>query len=115
MSEETKLYKLEEALKPYAEIMAKASDVILDQEVSSYPIFVLTDEIAEVGLRIIDELQTMTSWSVNVSSLEEFSTKQIIRTEKINDFRSIYKDPKSFFCLFIWERGGAQFVFLPRS
>ena len=115
MTEETKLYNLESALKPYQKVLSEATDAILDQEVSSYPIFVLTDEMAEIGVPVLDELSTMPTWSVRVSSLEEFSTKQIIRTERVNDFRSIYKDPKSFFCLFILERGGAQFVFLPRS
>ena len=54
------------------------------------------------------------SWSVNASSLEEFVTKQLVLADKVDDFKSVYKDPTAFLCLFIVDKSGATFVFIPR-
>jgi hypothetical protein len=35
--------------------------------------------------------------------------------ERIDHFRSIFKDPDAFFCLFTLSDLGAQFIFLPRD
>ena len=114
MTKEKQLNDLKVALNPYFPVMAKASDAVLDQEVSEYPIFVLTNEIAHIGIPLIDEITSLNSWSMNMSSLEEFSTKQVIQAGKVDDFMGIFKDPKSYFCLFVVEQGGANFVFIPR-
>ncbi len=115
MLKEDQLNQLKKALDPYLPVLGKATDAILDQEVSDYPIFILTNEIANIGIPLVDELKTMEDWSINASSLEEFSTKQVIQSGRVEDFRSIYKDAKDNFCLFIMEKGEAQFVFIPRS
>lgn len=103
------------ALIPYKEVLSKACDAILDQEVSNYPIFILSKDTIDVGVPLIDELTGFESWSINASMLEEFTAKQIVQMERVDNFIEIYKDPRLYFCFFIVDQGAAQFVFFPRK
>lgn len=105
---------LEKELQQYLPILSKASDAILDQDVSDYPIFVLHREGVDIGIPIQSE-GSAKGWMINASTLEEFVTKQLIQTERIDNFKEAYKDSSLFVCLFVVENGGATFVFLPRN
>lgn len=105
--------KLEGELLPYKGLMGKAADVVMDQEVSNYPIFVVHQEELNIGVPL-DTSQLYGKWQVHVSSLEEFATKQLIESSKIDGFRAVYKDPKTYLCLFLVQEGAATFVFIPR-
>ena len=107
---------LMQELRPYKAMLAKASDTILEQDVSDYPIFVAHQEMEiGVGILLADAGQIQGNWSINASSLEEFTTKGLIQPDKIENFKGIYKDPKHYFCVFIARKVGATFVFIPRS
>ncbi len=93
--------------------MAKASDSIIDQEVTKYPIFVLHQHDLEIGIPLTAEDDT-NPWKLQASSLEEFVSKQIIEPKKVDSFRTIYKSPEKFFCLFVISELGAKFIFIPR-
>ena len=114
MTLQEQLFKeIEKSIQPYKKIMAKASDSILDQEISSYPIFVVHKAEVALGLPLVENDRDI---NINASSLEEFSTKSLIAKDKLEDFTNVYKDPKLQFCLFIInEKIGATFVFLPRD
>ena len=107
-----KFKKLEEEFESLKPALAKVSDSILDQEVSKYPIFVVHQHDVEVGVEIIDGKDH--PWSVHASSLEEFVSKQLIETHKIDSFRTVFKDPRKYLCLFVLSDLGANFIFLPR-
>lgn len=108
-----KLFQLEETLKPYKQVLGKAADAVLNENVSKYPIFVVHQQLVEVGIPIINDEKT--KWSIHISSLEEFVTKNLVATEKIDDFKKIYKNPEVFLCLFVLSDIGATFIFLPRN
>lgn len=116
MDRNTAFSQLEQSLTRFKSLMGKAADTILDQEVSSYPIFVVHQKELELGIPLIsiDPSQNI-EWSINASTLEELATKKIIEMAKVPDFKSIYKDPQSFLCLFVLMDSGATFAFLPRS
>ncbi len=116
MQTEEKYKEIELALVPYKKMMAGATDTILDNEVTDYPIFVAHQVSAvDIGLPLVDKTARPEAWSINASSLEEFATKQLISPEKVDDFQQIYKDPKSYLCVFIIHKIGATFVFIPRD
>jgi len=115
MSNERNYNQLEKSLHPYKEILGKAADAVLEQEISSYPIFVLHRQEIELGLAIVTELKNPTDWLVNISTVEEFSTKQVIGASRVKHFTKIYKNPSDFLCLFIIDDFGANFVFIPRT
>ena len=114
MVEEELYAELDADLKPYRPIMKKAADAVLDQEISSYPIFIIHRHNIEIGIPLVKEGEKGAKWSIHASTLEELATKKIIGMDKVDDFRSIYKDPESFLCYFIVDEGGATFVFGPR-
>lgn len=107
-----KYIQLEEELSPFKKTMARASDTILDQEVSKYPIFVVHQHELEIGVLLVSASEA-SAWSIHASTLEEFVSKQIVEMEKVDDFREVFKDPKEYFCLFVLSELGANFIFLP--
>ncbi|MFK7937284.1 MAG: hypothetical protein AB8G22_27470 [Saprospiraceae bacterium] len=114
MSTTTQYLKLEEELKPYREILGKAADTVVTQDVSNYPIFVVHQQVMDMGIPIIEQDGRKKKWSVNVSSLEEFVTKQIIQPERVDNFKEAYKDPEVSLCLFVLSELGANFIFIAR-
>jgi len=107
--------QLQKELKHYKPMMAQASDTILNQEVSKYPIFVVHQQDVEIGIPIAEKEKVQGNWSINASSMEEFMSKNIIQEIKIDSFKTIFKNPEEFFCLFVLSELGANFIFLPRE
>lgn len=105
--------KLEKELAPYKNIMEKATDSILDQEVTKYPIFVVHQHNLEIGIPLLNE-DFNSKWMIQASSLEEFVSKQLIEPNKVDSFRTIYKTPDKYFCLFVLSELGAKFIFMTR-
>ena len=113
MSESEQFMALEYQLQPYKKVLAQAADVILDQQVSRYPIFVVHQQEIAIGIELIAAGKAM-SWAVNASTLEEFVTKNIIFMEKSQEFIASYKNPEAYLCLFVLSELGAQFIYIPR-
>jgi len=114
MSQAAQFLKLESELKAYTNILGKAADVILDEQVSKYPIFIAHQQELEMGIPLIHGSGKNMPWSVNASTLEEFVTKGIVFEDKLKDFKDNYKNPDVFICLFVLSELGAQFIYLPR-
>jgi len=114
MSSVNKFETLEAELQPFKPMLSKASDTILDQNVSAYPIFIAHQQDIDLGIPLANPPGLEGKWSFNASSLEEFVTKNVINSEKVDDFKEIYKKPEQYLCLFIIDSSGATFVFIPR-
>jgi len=114
MSETTNYTQLEKELQPYKPMLGKAADTILNEGVSSYPIFVIHQHSVDIGILMVDSNGVSGKWSINASTLEEFMTKQIIQEDKVENFKAIYKNPNEFHCLFVLSELGARYIFLPR-
>ncbi len=113
MAEEAeKILQLENELKKYRDVLEKAQDIILNKEVSKYPIFVFHQHDVEVGIPIVEKQKSKGNWNINASSLEEFNSKSLIPTENIEKFQEAYKDTDTHVCLFVISELGAQFIFL---
>lgn len=115
MNEESQYKAIEKALAPYQTLMEQAADTILDQEVSTYPIFIIHQLNVEIGVVLVPKEEGGAEWSIHASTLEELVTKQIIQMDKVDDFRQVYKDPRENLCLFTLSEMGATFIFLPRT
>ena len=107
--------ELEEDIKPYQALLNQAADAILDQDVSSYPIFVFSQNPIDMGLPLVEAAAGKHKWGIHASTLEELVTKNIIAMNRVDNFREVYKNPKEFLCLFVLNKLGATFVFLPRK
>lgn len=105
---------LENELDTYRKLMTQAAEVILDQDVSKYPILVAHQQELELGMPIFKREENAGSkWSIHASSLEEFVSKQIVYPDKIEEFKSNYKSIDSSVCVFVLSEMGAEFIFLP--
>lgn len=104
---------LEAQLKPYIKAMQSASEIIMNEQVSNYPIFAAHQGELSIGLPIIEAEKVGGPWNINASTLEEFVAKNIVYPEKIEEFRTNYKDPEEYVCVFVLSELGATFNFLP--
>ena len=114
MKTEAELAQLQQDLDPFRTLLGKAADTILDEDVSSYPIFIVHQQSIALGIPVVQRTDEGSSWSIHASTLEELATKQVIGMEKVDDFRKVYKDPAEYLCLFVLYAKEAQFIFLPR-
>ncbi|MEM1325575.1 MAG: hypothetical protein AAGI23_06455 [Bacteroidota bacterium] len=114
MSDKIKQRFLEQELTTYLPSLTKAADTVQDEGVSNYPIFVAHQVTTDIGIPIIDREKVTGNWSINLSSLEEFSTKNLIATDKIDEFRELYQSHEADICFFVLSELGATFNFLPK-
>jgi len=115
MSKVEPFLKLQQELDKYRKLMSQAADVIMEKDVSNYPIFVAHQQEMELGMVIYDKEKNGGQWSIHASTIEEFVSKQIVFEAKVPEFKKNYKDPKEHICVFILSELGAQFAFLPRK
>jgi len=114
LSRAEKTQILERELFIYNNMMSEAVEMLLANEISKYPIFVAHQQELEIGILLSDREKVSGNWTIHLSTLEEFSSKQIISAEKINDFKATYKSPETYLCVFVLSELGAQFYFLPK-
>ncbi|MEI6312299.1 MAG: hypothetical protein WCP57_08580 [Bacteroidota bacterium] len=86
--------------------------VIIEEEVSNYPIFVAhREEHLDLGKPLIFRSENENNWNINVSHLEEFVNKNIINEAMVENFKMVYKEPEKHMCLFVIENEAVNFMF----
>lgn len=108
-----KYLQLEQDLRRYRKALKQAQDIMLDQEITLFPIFILHQQQLEMGVPLIEAGDTTGLWSIHASSLEEFVLKSIIHEDKLIEFKKVYNSHDHHFCLFVISELGAQFIFFP--
>lgn len=112
MSEGTIYYQLQEDLEPYRQMMGQAVETILVEDVSKYPIIVVARESIEIGIPLVE--RPAPGVNLHASTLEEFVTKQLIQTARVDRFIEVFKPPAEYICVFLIAPPDATFIFLPR-
>ena len=102
-----------EQLKPWIAVLGQASDTLINQGVSNYPIAVISNEDIELGIALSKEGEDVLR--IKISTLEEFVSKRVIDSEKVNEFKNAYKDPEIYLCLAIFTIGENEIIFLPKD
>jgi len=105
------LKALEEAVQKNEEWFLQAIQTIQNEGVSNYPILVAYPNTTnvEIGLAIRETER----FSFNATTLEELAMKKIINLEKVNEFRTLFKEKKDMFCVFLIDQPAPQFIFVP--
>ena len=112
----SQFFRLQEELDVLKPLLAKVVDEVLKSGVSKYPILVIhQEEGVDLGVPVYNAVGTGNKWNVNISTLEDFYKKGLIKPDKVDEFRRLYKDPKDWFTLFVLSELGAQFIFFDRS
>jgi hypothetical protein len=77
------------------------------------PIFPISKEENPIGQLLIDKNQFQLTWNYYASFLDEFIQRELVATEKVEQFKTNYKDPDEFCCLFVIDKAFTNFVFIP--
>lgn len=97
-----------------AEFLKEASYQIRTRGFSKYPVFAVSQSPVAVGQRLIGIGEmSENQWNYHASMMEEFVQREIIAEENIEVFKSSYKDPDEFCCLFVLDKDFASFIYIP--
>lgn len=110
------LKKVEEDINVVKEAIKEASQTIVKDEVSNFPIFIAFKNYFPFGEKIVDnqDEELGLTYSFNVSTAEDFIKNGIIAMDKAKFFVASYKSVDTHFCLFVVnEEGDSNFIFVP--
>lgn len=116
MNLDEEVYKsLHDDLEVCRDYIKQISQGMIKGGVSKYPVFVaMRGEMEiDIGLPLINRNDFDISWNFNISHLEDFVNRQIVKPEKAIDFIKAYKKPEEFMCIFVAEEDAMSFVFMP--
>ena len=78
------------------------------------PIFAVSQNPVPIGSKLIGiHEMNGNQWHYHASMMEEFVQRAIIAEENIEVFKTSYKDPDEFCCLFVLDKDFASFVYIP--
>lgn len=89
----------------------EASYQIRKRGFSEFPIFPVCKTPQPIGQLLIDKNQMKTDWNYYATYVDEFIQRGLI--EKVDDFKTAFKDPDEFCCLFVVDKEFTNFVFIP--
>jgi len=78
-----------------------------------FPIFPIAKDSISIGQILLDKNDLQLGWNYYASFLGEFLERELIATEREDDFKTSYKDPDEFCCLFVVDRDFTKFVYIP--
>lgn len=78
-----------------------------------FPIFPISKQQVPIGQLIIPIMEESINWNYFVSYLDEFVQRGLVDAGKEEAFKSNYKDPDEFCCLFVVDKEFTNFVFIP--
>lgn len=97
----------------YSESIKEVAADVIEAGYTQYPIFVAHQHEVGIGELILDKSELGTNWSIQVSSIEEFVERGLIKAAKQAYFEKHFKSANRFMCLFVVVPEGANFVFYP--
>lgn len=92
-------------------MLGDAQKVILDSAVSEFPVFAFSKTLPELGVQLYESRDLERDWYVHATSLEELVAKNVVDSSRIEEFKEVYKDPASYFCILLMDGSTAQFAF----
>jgi len=94
-----------------SDTLKEASYQIRIRKFSEHPIFVVSKTETHIGKLLIHKEELALQWNFYASYLDEFVQRRMV--DKASDFIETYKDPDEFCCLFVVDKGFANFIFIP--
>jgi hypothetical protein len=96
-----------------ADHIKEASYQIRKRGFSDFPIFILSRTEIALGQLLYKKDEVGTEWNYFVTYLDEFIQTKLIEKDRVDEFKSNYKNPEEFCCLFVIEGESSKFVFIP--
>ncbi len=115
----TEWIQLQEDVRPYRPQLAAAAETVVNEEVSNYPVFLAypgEEQSVELGLPVFSVPTSRgRKWAIHLTTLEELVARQVVVTEKVDNFRKVYKNTPNAVCFLIFTAGEARFGFIPKK
>ena len=88
-----------------------AVETVKNEGVSNYPIIICfySEAYYELGIPLLNKSEL----ACNISTLEELYVKNIVDTEKVNNFKDLYNHKLNHICVLFITENDAEFVFIP--
>ena len=93
--------------------LKEASYQIRKRGFSDHPVFVVSQEPAEIGLMLFEREAMGNRWNYQASFLQEFVDRNLVGQESVELFVENYKNSEEYCCLFVIHGDFAGFVFVP--
>lgn len=97
----------------YSESIKEVSIEMIAEGYTLYPIFIAHQHEVSLGEVLLNKDELNTAWSINVSSLEDFVERGLIKEALEENFKRNYKDANTHMCVFVVVPEGANFVYYP--
>lgn len=110
---EVQLQQLRAELILMKDSIKETANDIIKGGYTKYPIFIAHQDPIKFGEVILDKEDMATHWSISASTLEQFLERGLIEEDKEELFKTNYKNPKEFICMFVIHQTQANFVFIP--
>jgi len=111
---EGSLLELRSDLKVIGDYFKEIANEVIELGITEHPIFIAhREKSVQLGRPIIKKDLSKTHWSFNASHMEEFVKKGFLEEEKLDQFKSVYKNPARFICFFIVSPNQMEFVWAP--
>ncbi len=78
-----------------------------------YPIFAICKEEQPIGQILLNKKDLGTTWNYYASFLDEFIQRELVLPLMQEEFKSHYKDPDEFCCLFVIDKDFTNYVYIP--
>jgi len=96
-----------------ADQIKDASYQIRTRGFSDFPIFPISKGEITVGQLLFNKKELGLDWNYYATYLDEFIQRKLIKEEKVEDFKKVYKNPDEFCCLFVVDDDFTNFLFIP--
>jgi len=94
-----------------ADTLKEASYQVRKRGFSEYPIFPICKTPQPIGQLLIGQADLQTEWNYYITYLDEFLQRGLV--EKGDDFKTSFKNPDEFCCLFVVDKEFTNFVYIP--
>lgn len=97
----------------YSDSLKEVAMEMMAEGYTLYPIFIAHQHEVSIGELLLNKDELNTQWTIQVSSLEEFVERGLIKEDRKAHFIKHFKNANAYMCLFVIVPEGANFVFYP--
>lgn len=96
-----------------ADNIKEASYQIRTRGFSDFPIFPISKTHQPIGQLLFGKGDLNLEWNYYATYLDEFVQRKIVKEDKADEFKKVYKNPDEFCCLFVVDGDFTNFLFIP--
>lgn len=97
----------------YSDSIKEVAAEMMAEGYTLYPIFIAHQHEVNVGELLLNKDELNTQWSIQVSSLEEFVDRGLVKEDRKANFIKHFKNANEYMCVFVIVPEGGNFVFYP--